>query len=251
MTRNPAALPVVLSIAGSDSGGGAGIQADLKAFTALGTFGTTAITCLTAQNPSDVRGIQAARPAMVALQIDAVCDGFAVAAVKTGMLYSAPIIAAVAAALARRRLRRLVVDPVMVATSGARLLRADAVHALCRRLLPLATVVTPNLPEAEVLCGKSIRTFDAARAAAAAIARQYRIACVVKGGHLGGRTVADILFLAGRFHVFRAPRLDVATHGTGCMFSAALAALLARGAPLPRAVQDAQRYVHGVLAASA
>ncbi len=242
--------PVALSIAGSDSGGGAGIQADLKTFTALGVFGTTAITCLTAQNPAEVRGIQAVRPSMVSLQIETVLDGFPVAAAKTGMLYNAAIIGAVAETLARRRVRRLIVDPVMVATSGARLLRPDAVRALCRRLLPLASVLTPNLPEAETLWGRPIRGLAEARAAAEALGRRFGTACVVKGGHLPGPTVADVLFCAGHTHVYHAARIHAATHGTGCMFSAALAALLARGLNVPDAVRMAKRHVHACLARS-
>ncbi len=239
--------PVVMTIAGSDSGGGAGIQADLKAFTALGAFGTSAITCLTAQNPAEVRGILAATPAMVTLQIETVCAGFDVAAAKTGMLYSAAIIAAVARTIQRRHIPWLVVDPVMIATSGARLLRRDAVNALCNRLLPLADVITPNLPEAEELYGQAIESLPAMEAAARAIGARYRAACVVKGGHLPGQTVTDVLYHSGQIYRFRSARLKVATHGTGCMFSAALTAHLALGADLPAAVRGAKRYVHGVL----
>lgn len=239
--------PVVMTIAGSDSGGGAGIQADLKAFTALGVFGVSAITCLTAQNTAEVRGILPISPAMVALQIETVCDGFPVAAAKTGMLYSAAIIEAVARTAQHRRIPRLVVDPVTIATSGARLLRRDAVRALCQKLLPLANVITPNLPEAEALCGHAIPDMAAQELAAREIARRYKTACVIKGGHLPGGIVVDVLFHAGRIYRFKSPRLRVATHGTGCMFSAALTAHLAKGRPLPEAVRGAKRYVHGVL----
>ena len=241
-------LPVVMTIAGSDSGGGAGIQADLKAFTALGTFGTSAITCLTAQNPSEVRGILAVTPAMVTLQMETICAFFRVAAAKTGMLYSAAIIETLARTLKRRRIPWLVVDPVMIATSGARLLRRDAVSALCNLLLPLADVITPNLPEAEVLCGHAIGALTDMKSAAREIGTRYHAACVVKGGHLPGNKVVDVLFAAGRIYRFRSVRLRrIATHGTGCMFSAALTALLARGVDLPEAVRGAQHYVHGVL----
>jgi len=240
-------FPVVMTIAGSDSGGGAGIQADLKAFTALGTFGTSAITCLTAQNPSEVRGILAVTPAMVTLQVETICAFFRVAAAKTGMLYSAAIIEAVARTIKRRRFPWLVVDPVMIATAGKRLLRRDAVSALCNRLLPLADVITPNLPEAEALCGHAIRARPDLESAAQEIGARYRAACVVKGGHLPGQTVTDVLYHSGRIYAFRSARLRVATHGTGCMFSSALTAFLARGADLPEAVRGAKNYVHEVL----
>ncbi|MCX6993515.1 MAG: bifunctional hydroxymethylpyrimidine kinase/phosphomethylpyrimidine kinase [Kiritimatiellaeota bacterium] len=243
----PPPLPVVMTIAGSDSGGGAGIQADLKAFTALGAFGTSAITCLTAQNPSEVRGILAVTPAMVTLQVETIFAGFRVAAAKTGMLYSAAIIEAVARTIKHRHIPWLVVDPVMIATSGARLLRRDAVSALGNRLLPLADVITPNLPEAEALCGHTIGNLRDMESAARKIGRRYRAACVVKGGHLPGNEVVDILFYAGHIYSFRSTRLRVATHGTGCMFSAALTALLARGVDLPAAIRGAKHYVHGVL----
>jgi len=234
-------------MAGSDSGGGAGIQADLKTFAALGVFGTSAITCLTAQNPSEVRGILAVTPAMVSLQMETICAFFRVAAAKTGMLYSAAIIEAVAGTIQRRRLPWLVVDPMTIATSGARLLRRDAARALCNRLLPLADVITPNLPEAEALCGHAITNLRDMEAAAREIGTRYRAACVVKGGHLPGPTVTDVLYHSGRIYRFRSVCLRVDTHGTGCMFSAALTALLARGADLPEAVRMAKRYVHGVL----
>jgi len=240
-------LPVVMTIAGSDSGGGAGIQADLKAFAALGAFGTSAITCLTAQNPSEVRGILAVTPAMVTLQVETICAFFRLAAAKTGMLYSAAIIEAVARTIKRRRIPWLIVDPVMIATSGVRLLRRDAVSALCNLLLPLADVITPNLPEAEVLCGHVISALRDMESAAREIGARYRAACVIKGGHLPGQTVTDVLYHSGRIVRFRSARLQVATHGTGCMFSAALTALLARGVDLPAAIRGAKHYVHGVL----
>jgi len=247
MNKYSKKLPVVMTIAGSDSGGGAGIQADLKAFSALGAFGTSGITCLTAQNPSEVRGILAVTPAMVTLQVETVCAFFRVAAAKTGMLYSAAIIEAVARTIKRRRIPWLVVDPVMIATSGARLLRRDAVRALGNRLLPLADVITPNLPEAEALCGQTIGNLRDMESAAREIGTRYHAACVVKGGHLPGQTVTDVLYHSGHICSFRSARLRVATHGTGCIFSAALTALLARGADLPEAVRGAKHHVHGVL----
>ncbi|MDD5677370.1 MAG: bifunctional hydroxymethylpyrimidine kinase/phosphomethylpyrimidine kinase [Kiritimatiellae bacterium] len=247
MNKYSKKLPVVMTIAGSDSGGGAGNQADLKTFTALGAFGTSAITCLTAQNPAEVRGIQAVTPAMVTLQMETICAFFRLAAAKTGMLYSAAIITAVARTIKRRPVPWLVVDPVMIATSGARLLRQDAISALCNRLLPLADVVTPNLPEAEALCGHTIGTLRDMESAAREIGVRYRAACVVKGGHRPGQTATDVLYHSGRIYSFRSTRLRIATHGTGCMFSAALTALLARGYALPAAVREAKHYVHGVL----
>lgn len=249
------AMPVALTIAGSDSGGGAGIQADLRAFSAFGVFGTSAITCITAQNPSEVRGVLPVGPDVVALQIQTVCDGFSIAAAKTGMLYSAEIIGAAARVVKERALTPLVVDPVMVATSGAKLLRDDAISALCSNLAPLATVLTPNLPEAEMLCGHSVGSPSDMEEAAREIADRFGAACVVKGGHVGsaerGDTILDILYVEGEIQKFEGPRVDTTeTHGTGCMFSAALAASLAKGEPIANAVTAAKEYVHGVLAST-
>lgn len=265
-------VPVALTIAGSDSGGGAGVQADLKAFAALGVFGTSALTCVTAQNPDEVTGVEAIDVDIVRQQIEAVCSGFLVRAAKTGMLYSREIIHAVAEAWSERRDVPLVVDPVMVATSGAGLLREDAVEALRAELIPLATVLTPNLPEAEILLGRRIRTADELRDAALRIGEKYGVACVAKGGHLGTAdcrspiadrrgeettdggacgtaTVLDVLFADGEVHAFTSPRVDAReTHGTGCTFSAALTALLARGESLVGAARGAQRFVVGALA---
>jgi len=247
-----ASMPVAMTIAGSDSGGGAGIQADLKTFCRLGVFGTTAITCITAQNPDSVAGVAALDPEMVALQIRTVCEGFPVAAAKTGMLYSADIIRTVADTIAECGLTALVVDPVMVATSGAKLLRDDAIDALRSLLLPRATVVTPNLPEAELLTGTPIDSVDALKAAAEAIAGEFGVACVAKGGHLrvpGSGDVTDILYADGVLHEFRMPRVAAdETHGTGCTFSAAVTALLALGHSLADAVNGAQAFVADALA---
>lgn len=241
--------PVALTIAGSDSGGGAGVQADLKTFHSLGVFGTTAITCVTAQNPSGVAGVAAIEPAMVALQIRTVCEAFPVAAAKTGMLLSADIVQAVVDAVRLARIPRLVVDPVMVATSGASLLRSDAVTALQEQLLPMATVITPNLPEAEVLLGERIADLGALRAAAAELARIYGTACALKGGHLDSPAVTDVLFCEGRLHEWSSPRIAAAeTHGTGCTFAAALTAGLAKGLPLPQATEQARAFVIDALA---
>lgn len=208
----------VLIIAGSDSGGGAGIQADLKAVTARGAFGMTAIAALTAQNTTGVSGIVEIEPAFVAAQIDAVVSDIGVDATKTGMLASAPIIATVADRIRAHRLDPLVVDPVMIAKSGAALLRPEAVGALKQELLPLATVVTPNRHEAEALSGLAIRSLDDARAAARAIYALGPRAVVVKGGHVdeAGASSVDVLYDGARFHELRAERLDARhTHGTG------------------------------------
>ena len=216
----------VMTIAGSDSGGGAGIQADLKTFAALGVFGTSAITALTAQNTVGVRGVFPVSPEFVTLQIDAIVEDIGTDAVKTGMLSNRLIIEAVAAALSRRDLGPLVVDPVMVAKSGAPLLEPEARGALVHKLLPLATVVTPNLPEAEVLCGFPIEDPQAMRLAAKAIHARGPRFVVVKGGHLDGGTTSMDLFYDGRkFEELSAPRLHTtSTHGTGCTFASAVAA---------------------------
>jgi len=249
-TGDPSPLPVVLTIAGSDSGGGAGIQADLKAITALGCYGTTAVTCITAQNPDAVTGVEPVSADMVRRQVDAVCDGFPAAAAKTGMLYSAEIIETVAEAVRERAIPNLVVDPVMMATSGARLLREDAIEALCTGLLPQATVITPNIPEAEALCGREIASCNALETAAFELSERFKTACALKGGHLAnsGHEVVDVLAADGTTHAFSSPRVEAReTHGTGCTFAAALAALLARGMPLVDAVRGAQSVVAGAL----
>jgi len=244
-------MPVVLTIAGSDSGGGAGIQADLKTFEAIGVFGASAITCVTAQNPDAVTGVTALPPDAVHAQIAAVCAGFPVAAAKTGMLFSKEIIRAVAESLDKYPVRALVADPVMVATSGARLLRDDAVFALRDMLMPRATVVTPNLQEAEVLAGRALTTPEDVRSAAARLAADIGTAFVIKGGHVdSGPDVVDILAdRDGNLIEFRTARVKAAeTHGTGCTFSAALAAYLALGSSLPDAVGKAQSFVARALA---
>jgi len=245
-------LPIALTIAGSDSGGGAGIQADLKTFAALGLHGTSAITCLTAQNPRSVRAIQAARPDLVRQQIEAVFDELPPAAVKTGMLFAAPIIEVVAGFFRRRRGPPLVVDPVMAATSSARLLQASAVRALRERLLPLATLVTPNLDEAAILVGRPLRSVEDLRAAAREIRERYGCAVLVKGGHLKGLTEAVDIFYDGRTELLlSAPVIrGVCTHGTGCTYSAAITGYLALGCRLPHAVELAKRYITQAIARS-
>ncbi len=242
-----------LTIAGSDSGGGAGIQADLKTFGALGVFGMSALTALTAQNTVGVRGVWEVPPAFVREQIEAVLQDLGADAVKTGMLSSAPIIEAVAETLRAYSVRTLVVDPVMVAKSGDVLLREDAREALIRLLLPLAEVVTPNIPEAESLTGLTITSQDDMLAAARAIQALGARHVIVKGGHLAGSDEStDILYDGQAFRAYHAPRIPSRnTHGTGCTFASAIAAHLARGAPVPEAVAEAKAYLTGVLRASA
>lgn len=247
-------MNVALTIAGSDSGGGAGIQADLKTFQAFGLFGTTAITSVTAQNTCGVRGVADVPVEVIAGQIEAVMDDFPVAAIKIGMVSSAAIIHAVAELLERRAASiPIVLDPVMVATSGDRLLRHDAVAALAKRLIPLATIVTPNIPEAEVLSQQSIASAPEMRHAASAIAAMGAAAVLIKGGHPPQTEHAtpealDLLLDGGEFQEFRLPWIQTgSTHGTGCTLSAAIAALLALGNPLPQAVFQAKAYVHGAM----
>jgi hydroxymethylpyrimidine kinase/phosphomethylpyrimidine kinase len=237
-------LGTALSIAGSDSGGGAGIQADLAAFAYFRLHGTTAITAVTAQNPHAVTGIEALSPELVRAQIAAVRSAFRLGAVKTGMLFDTPIIQAVADSLADLDGIALVVDPVMVATSGARLLREEAQTVLAERLLPLATLATPNLPETEILLGHPVSGGDAAAEAACELATRYGTAVVVKGGHATGDRVTDFLATPTQLYAFHAPRVAAATtHGTGCSLSSAVAACLACGDELPVAFHRAKAYV--------
>jgi len=232
-----------MTIAGSDSGGGAGIQADLKTFAAFGVYGTSAIVALTAQNTLGVAGIHEVPPEFVAAQIDAILDDIGADAAKTGMLANSAIIAAVADRLRAHRLEKLVVDPVMVAKSGDALLRPEAVDALKRLLLPLAHVVTPNLPEAEVLVGRKLEDEADVRRAAREIHEMGAAHVVVKGGHRAGPAV-DLLFDGREFREYPAERIDTPhTHGTGCTFSAAIAAGLARGLAVPDAVALAKEYL--------
>ncbi len=240
-----AQAPTALTIAGSDSGGGAGIQADLKTFAALGVYGTSALTAVTAQNTVGVRAVEEVSPALVAAQIDAVLEDIGAGAAKTGMLASAAIIATTAGRIHAHGIARLVVDPVMVAKSGDRLLREDAVRALRTDLLPLALVVTPNLPEAETLAGMVIgsraKLEDAARRIAALGPRYV----LIKGGHAPGDPV-DILFDGRTFQEYRGERLaTTSTHGTGCTLSAAITAYLARGLQVEDAASRAKDVREG------
>ncbi|ADV64854.1 bifunctional hydroxymethylpyrimidine kinase/phosphomethylpyrimidine kinase [Desulfurococcus mucosus] len=236
-------IPVALTIAGSDSGGGAGVQADLKTFAAMGVHGASAITSITAQNTREVRAIHDVPPEIVKAQIEAVVEDIGVDAAKTGMLSNSGIIRVVAEAVERYGFP-LVVDPVMIAKSGARLLREDAVEEL-KRLLRLAKVVTPNIPEAEVLLGEEIKGIGDAERAAREIAERYGCeAVVVKGGHMKGDLVIDVLYHAGRITEFKGRRIERRTkHGTGCSFSAAIAAGLAKGRSIEEAVRVARELV--------
>lgn len=245
-------LPIALTIAGSDSGGGAGIQADLKTFAALGVHGASAITCLTAQNPRGVTGILAATPGMVRRQIEAVFAELPPVAVKTGMLYSAAIIRVVVELWKAGRRPPLVVDPVMLATSGARLLKPSAMRALSDDLLPLATLATPNLAEAALLAGRALREPEDLRAAAREIHRRHGCAVLVKGGHLRGlRAAVDVLFDGRDEWLLQTPFVrGVGTHGTGCACSAAITAGLALGDSLPDAVRRGKEFIARAIAAS-
>lgn len=245
-------LPIALTIAGSDSGGGAGIQADLKTFAALGVHGTSAITCVTAQNPCGVTGIQPIRADMVRRQLEAVFAELKPDAVKTGMLFSAEIIREVADFFAHGKRPPLVMDPVMVATSGAVLLKASAIRVLLARLLPLVALVTPNLDEAEILVGRKLRSLDDLRYAAREIQARFGCAALVKGGHLSRVAEAvDVFFDGHALRLLRARRIPgVSTHGTGCTYSAAVTALLARGHELWPAVELAKRHITRAIAQS-
>jgi hydroxymethylpyrimidine/phosphomethylpyrimidine kinase len=238
-------VPVTLTIAGSDNSGGAGIQADLKTFARYGVYGTTAVTCVVAEHPGRVSRITAEPPSMVAEQIRLVFEAFPVAAAKTGMLFSAGIIRSVAREMRRRRKTRLVVDPVMVATSGTPLLKPEAEQAMARELFPLAAVVTPNLVEAARLLGRRLKTSEAAKEAAIELAKKWKVPFLVKGGHLNLGSAADYLaWPNGKTRVFSARRLrGVETHGTGCTYSAAICAGLARGLSLESAVAKAKGFI--------
>ncbi|HZK25513.1 MAG TPA: bifunctional hydroxymethylpyrimidine kinase/phosphomethylpyrimidine kinase [Oscillospiraceae bacterium] len=238
-----------LTIAGSDSGGGAGIQTDLKTFAALGVYGTSAITALTAQNTIGVHGIHAVPAAFVAAQMEAVLSDIHIDAAKTGMLGDAELISAVAEMLIKFNVRKLVVDPVMVAESGDPLLPAAAVEALCKKLLPLALVVTPNLPEASVLLGREISTVEEMIMAAKEIHRFGCRTVLVKGGHLPGEEMVDIFYDGDTIHRFAEPKLHTKhTHGSGCTYASAITAELAKGQQPLAAVQTAKRFITQAIA---
>ncbi|MBP8839778.1 MAG: bifunctional hydroxymethylpyrimidine kinase/phosphomethylpyrimidine kinase [Giesbergeria sp.] len=243
----------VLSIAGSDSGGGAGIQADLKTFSALGCYGMTAITAITAQNTQGVRAIHGVPAQMLRAQIDAVLEDIGADAVKIGMLHDPEVVRVVVEAIERHRLQQVVLDPVMVATSGDRLMAAETVHVLVHELFPLASVITPNLDEAALLLDRAIDGADALDAAATALLALGAPAVLLKGGHLPGDTVMDVLALTDGTRLrLQSPRIVTHNgHGTGCTLSSAIAAYLALGLPLPQAVEQARAYILGAIAAGA
>jgi hydroxymethylpyrimidine/phosphomethylpyrimidine kinase len=245
--------PRVLTIAGSDSGGGAGVQADLKTFSALGCFGMTAITALTAQNTCGVRAIHGVPPEMLRDQIDAVMEDIGVDAVKIGMLHAPDIVRTVAQAIDRHQLSHVVFDPVMVVTSGAKLIDDPAIAVLVAEMFPRVALITPNLDEASLLVGRPLTSVqDMAQAAQVLLDRGAR-AVLLKGGHLPGDEVADLLLMKESEPVWiRGPRIDSAnTHGTGCTLSSAIAAYLALGLSLPDAVQGARGFVRQALQAGA
>jgi len=237
------AIRKALTIAGSDSGAGAGIQADLKTFAALGVYGTTALTAITAQNTVGVTQVLALSPKLVGAQIDAIIDDIGAHALKTGMLANAAIIDMVAKKIREHRLKNIVVDPVMVATSGDLLIQKNAVAALRTKLIPLATVVTPNIAEAEELTGMKLRSSEEMREAARLISNMGAEIVIIKGGHLKGPAM-DLFYDGRKFTSLNAPRIRTKnTHGTGCTFSAAIAAYLAKGEKIDSAVALAKKFI--------
>jgi len=244
-------MRIALTIAGSDSGGGAGIQADLKTFHQFGVFGTSVICAVTAQNTQRVAAWEPVASSLVAAQLDAVAEDLAPHAVKTGMLGTAEVVETVADGIARWRLPNVVLDPVMIATSGDPLLKPDAVKLFIRRLVPLATLVTPNLDEARILIEGDVRTPAEMERAGLALVHQGAQVVLLKGGHLADDQLVDVLVSARGVHRFTHPRLETtSTHGTGCTLSAAIAAGLALGRPLTTAVADGIDYVQRGLAAA-
>jgi hydroxymethylpyrimidine/phosphomethylpyrimidine kinase len=242
-------MRIALTIAGSDSGGGAGIQADLKTFHRFGVFGTSVLTAVTAQNTLGVVGWEAVPTDLISAQLDAVVSDLRPAAVKSGMLADLAVVSAVASGIRLHGLTPYVLDPVMVATSGDPLLERDAISAIREELIPLAALVTPNLVEASILTGHAVRTVDdMERAARALVDNAGARAALVKGGHLSGNEVVDVLF-DGALHVVRHPRIETtSTHGTGCTLSSAITARLALGDSLSDAVATAVDYVHRAIA---
>ncbi len=242
-------IPVALTIAGSDSSAGAGIQADLKTFSALGVYGLTAVTCVVSETPRHVSKIEPVSAELVRDQIEVLLRNFPVTAIKTGLLFSASIIAEIASVLRERRSTPLVIDPVMVATSGDALLQQDAIQSYERDLFPLAALLTPNLSEAGRLLGKSITDLEAMREAGETLEKKYGVPVLLKGGHLTGDDAIDLLFLKGRVIEFSAPfSRGIATHGTGSTFSAAITAGLAGGLSLEEAIRRAKRFVTAAIA---
>jgi len=246
---NASLLPIALTIAGSDSSGGAGIQADLKTFAAFDVFGMSAVTAITAQNSMGVSGVYPLEADAVTAQIEAIAGDYPLKATKIGMLANAAIAEAVGAAIESLNLPFVVIDPVLLSTSGDRLLDDDGIDVLCRELLPRALVITPNIVEAEFLSGRKITSIEQARAAAVEIHDHTGAAVVVKGGHGDGDDIIDVLFDGEQFSEYTSVRIHTPhTHGTGCTFASAIAASLARGQSLADAVAAAQSYVAGAIA---
>ena len=253
MTRN-AEVPVALTIAGSDSSAGAGIQADLKTFSALGVYGLNALTCVVAETPGRVTKIEAVSAGMVREQIEVLLKSFPVAAIKTGLLHSGEIISTIAQTLRAdsaktKRNPALVIDPVIIATSGDTLLQDDAIQIYERDLFPLATLITPNLDEAARLLGEPVTDLGGMRAAGEALTKKYGVPILLKGGHLTGENAIDLLFADGNVVEFSAPfSRGIATHGTGCTYSAAITAGLAQGLSLEEAIGRAKEFVTSAIA---
>jgi hydroxymethylpyrimidine/phosphomethylpyrimidine kinase len=245
-------IPIALTIAGSDSGGGAGIQADLKTFAALGVHGASVITCVTAQNPRRVMAVQPCSVRIVRQQMEAVFEELPPAAVKTGMLFSAEIIRTVARFLGEYPKIPVILDPVMVSTSGADLLQPGARKVLCDKLLPRAILITPNIPETEVLTGKKVRGVEDLRRSARQLHSQFGCAALVKGGHLRGSKEAVDIFYDGREELLLSATFvrGIRTHGTGCTYSAAITAYLAKGLSLAQSVSRAKQYITHAIASS-
>ena len=244
------AIPIALTIAGSDSSAGAGIQADLKTFSALDVYGLSAVTCVVAEIPGKVSRLEPVSVEMVREQIDVLAKHFPIAAIKTGLLCSAAIISAVAKSIndLRRRVP-LVIDPVITATTGDLLLESDAIEAYQHELFPIASLITPNLDEAAQLLGDTIQDRESMKRAGKELERKFKTAILLKGGHLRGDEAIDLLFANGKIVEFEAPFVrDVATHGTGCTYSAAIAAGLAAGMPLPDSITRAKKFVTASIA---
>src|SRR5882724_4660377 len=253
--KSAATVPVALSIAGSDSSAGAGIQADLKTFSALGVYGLSAVTCVVAEIPGKVSRIEPISVEMVREQIEVLAKHFPIAAIKTGLLCSAAIISAVAKSIVdlRRKIENrpipLVVDPVITATGGDPLLEPDAIKTYKRELFPIATLITPNLDEAAQLLGGKIQDRQSMKGAGKELERKFKTAILLKGGHLRGDEAVDLLFADGQVAEFAAPFVrDVTTHGTGCTYSAAITAGLAAGMPLPDSIARAKKFVTASIA---
>jgi hydroxymethylpyrimidine/phosphomethylpyrimidine kinase len=253
-SESAATVPVVLTIAGSDSSAGAGVQADLKTFSSLGVYGLTAVTCVVAEIPGKVSRIEPVSTDLVSEQIAVLSRNFPIAAAKTGLLYTAEIVETVARSIAdllANSTKRfpLVIDPVITATSGDRLLEPGAIELYESKLFPLATLITPNIDEAEKLLGQKIQDRQSMEKAARNLARKYRVSILIKGGQLAGSSAIDVLFAGGKITEFAAPFVrGVATHGTGCTYSAAITASLASGLSLEKAIGHAKKFVTASIA---